>query len=483
MSWQFLSQFPSNSYSNRCYPLFVLHGPFARDGNKVIYCTEFVSYVRSFVPSYQNGIFEYDINNDIHKIIKSWDNISYYPTRFTSIYNPTNDTIIVVGGNDAKIDYQKMDNSFRSIFMYNMKNGSTKIINFPKVGENPRLLLTNNDQFLHIIGGSSNNDHIICDLSSNQTKCIHKFDVRQRTGHGLIFNKRTNYIYLFGGVSNHGYMDDFFVGNFNRVENICKWQKIKKRTMLMKLYNFGYLLYDHRIIITFGGSTRSHGTKANYNNGDVDSIFYIDLFGDNCWKESKLKCPKKGACNAVIINKTVHIMPFWGRYADHVCIDISSILPKKLLKESFDSNDNNDMKYNEYGDKIKCSFCNESILPDDEIICAKCGEIGGCKQCYDSKGKDGFICVNCFHFICCKCWSGSSCGHCQQQKMDMIINNKKLKCVECNQFKEAVKTLKTEKNNLQKLIDELLANQSKIQNENKSLKNKMNALQKKSIEQ
>ena len=106
----------------------------------------------------KSGIFEYDIKNDTHKIIKLWKTMNVYPGGYVTIYNKTEDKMIFVGGGDAQSNYKLYD----YIMIYNMKNN--KIINIDiktVIGPNSVLALTNNDNYLHIIGGGQNYLHII----------------------------------------------------------------------------------------------------------------------------------------------------------------------------------------------------------------------------------------------------------------------------------------------------------------------------------
>ena len=113
---------------------------------------------------------------------------------------------------------------------------------------------------------------------------------------------------------------------FLGIYNDSHWELDERRVMKKRLCGFGWVLYDDRIIITFGGWT----CDGSFN---CENIYYLDLENDNdSWKESKLKCPKPGACNALIRdNKTVHIMPYFS-FKDHYCIDIAELLPTDLIR-------------------------------------------------------------------------------------------------------------------------------------------------------
>ena len=76
--------------------------------------------------------------------------------------------------------------------------------------------------------------------------------------------------------------------------------------------SFGSILYDDRIIITFGGICGI--------SGKMDNIYYLNLYDNNGWKESKIKCLKSGACHALLLNNNiVHIFPYYD-YKDYFSI-------------------------------------------------------------------------------------------------------------------------------------------------------------------
>ena len=143
-----------------------------------------------------------------------------------------------------------------------MKSGVLKQIDFKsQIGTSPKVIFTKNEDNLHIVGGNQNNVHIMYNLSTNVTKNIVTFN-EKRWNHGLLYNKITNTMYMFGGhvYETKEHMNDFLTLNLNKKSNY-KWMKNTKKSMLRKMGSFGYVLYDNRIIITFGlgiGSGKSN---------------------------------------------------------------------------------------------------------------------------------------------------------------------------------------------------------------------------------
>ena len=87
-------------------------------------------------------------------------------------------------------------------------------------------------------------------------------------------------------------------------------------------------MYNERVIITFGGEKLSESDHV-----EIDNIYYIDIVSDDGWIECELKVPKKGLCEAVLIDdEYVHIIPSYDYY-DHFIINIDDLLPNELLKK------------------------------------------------------------------------------------------------------------------------------------------------------
>eukprot|EP01084_Bolivina_argentea_P110436 197196_1 len=123
--------------------------------------------------------------------------------------------------------------------------------------------------------------------------------------HALLYQQKTNRLFMFGGYSFKTFdrFDDFWMMDLNDMDSTfkkCIWKKNKKRKMIKDLSRFGYILYDDRIIIIFGG-----GNDERH----WDEIYYLDLNDDNSsWKRSTVKCPKRGNYDAVLCgDNTVQI--------------------------------------------------------------------------------------------------------------------------------------------------------------------------------
>eukprot|EP01084_Bolivina_argentea_P288352 494889_1 len=174
---------------------------------------------------------------------------------------------------------------------------------------------------------------------------------------------------LFGGYSftNRTVFDDFWMLDLTNVENY-KWSNEKQLKLPMKMSLFGYILYNDRIIITFGGKTE--GRK------DINNIYYLNLL-TGLWNESKIKCAHAGSCHALLIDTIVHIIPR-SSYSEHYYIDICYILPyidgedikenellneNKILKENENKMKLNEIKLMERISKLE----NENNLLNDEV--------------------------------------------------------------------------------------------------------------------
>eukprot|EP01084_Bolivina_argentea_P142342 250083_1 len=349
MSWM-----PTVSY-NHSY--LIMGTPFVRDKNKMIYCTSYHYEERE-----KQGIFEYDTKTNTRKTVKLWQKMGYFPSAASFIYNATRDTIIFVGGYNSqnRISICGATIHYYSIMIYSMKYNTVKHIDInTKMGNSPLLELTNNDTCLHIITKTTDNQHIMYDLSTNKANNIHTFN--NTVFHGLIYTKITNQLIMFGALNqkDSAGVQDCYIFDLKNVNNVWKKENNSPIRLSMRLWGFGYVLYDNRIIITFGGATE------NYHS--IDRIYYIDLLRNDKWKESKLKCPGKGIepCSLIIDDGIIHIMKQrqMVHEKDHFYINISEILPSNLLKENNITNDNinydnDDIKYNEWKCE-NCTFINE----------------------------------------------------------------------------------------------------------------------------
>ena len=137
-----------------------------------------------------------------------------------------------------------------------------------------------------------------------------------------IFDKNSEFERFYPLVLNEVILRFLGVSN-----TLSLWQKNENCAMPISVYQFGYVLYKNRIILTFGG--------RNEDNEVIDNIFYIDLLHKSRgWKECKIKCPKASTYNAILMKEDefVHIVPFYVD-KDHFSIPINKLLPKKLIEQ------------------------------------------------------------------------------------------------------------------------------------------------------
>ena len=159
-----------------------------------------IIYTTTYNAIHENlsGIFQYDIYNNKHKIIKKWNQFDqeYYPGGYIIAYNEISDEIFFVGG--CNMNNNEKDTDILSI--YNMKTEKITHINFNRlIGGNSRAIFaSNNDPYtLHIVCGEKNKFHIMYNILTNKTKIIHSF-TQIICNHGLLYHKSTNKLILFG---------------------------------------------------------------------------------------------------------------------------------------------------------------------------------------------------------------------------------------------------------------------------------------------
>eukprot|EP01083_Nonionella_stella_P008898 25779_1 len=399
--WHPFGEFPTAS---------VQRLPFQRgeDENKILYTTRYEP-----ANAEKCGIFEYNLDTKENRAIQLWRDIDYYPRWDVSVYNETDDTIIFVGGANVRNHHHRYD----LLVIYDLKDDTVSKYKIPLiVGGNARICLSQNDRYLHIIGGTSNDKHIMYDLRSKQHKLEYMYSFHEEYPQiqscGFFYSSALHQLYVFGGrssaerlsfdtfwtfdLNNHlsalsmrdaswllinGWIVEQMYYNSNNYNvdypvelndivlhflgignTIHIWQKNERWRMPKAVYQFGYVMYKNRVIITFGGRDETNET--------IDDIFYLDLFNkSDGWKSSKLKCPKRSTYNAVLMeDDTVHIVPFYV-HKDHFSIPIKKLLPSKLLDQiSFDIHTHQDCSGNaaiEYKQIVKLRqryFLNKVII-------------------------------------------------------------------------------------------------------------------------
>ena len=132
--------------------------------------------------------------------------MGYYPRFHSIIYSKHRNTLYSVGGVNVKNNHTDYD----IIFSFNLSTQKSQTISLnTAIGSNTKLLLTENDNYIHIIGGLTENNnqqkkmHIELDLNTNKSRVIHDFTETNPnlSEHGVLFNKTTNKIYMFGGIN------------------------------------------------------------------------------------------------------------------------------------------------------------------------------------------------------------------------------------------------------------------------------------------
>ena len=137
---------------------------------------------------------------------------------------------------------------------------------------------------------------------------------------------------LFGGVFYNNatasiqYSSDFWT--FNLLNN--NWNKIPSKKLPKQMSGFGYLLYNDRILLLFGGKVADEKP--------ADNIYYLDILtAQSKWKEAKIKCPLKGGYHAILeqnaaqnVCDKVHLFSA-SPMKEHFVIDIDKLLPVSIM--------------------------------------------------------------------------------------------------------------------------------------------------------
>ena len=339
--------FPTNSVQLR---------PCKLSDNKIIYCTRYEQSNRT------TGIFEYDINSSKNKLIKSWKSMKHFPRWNSMIYSKIHNTFYSVGGNNVKQDH----NEYLIIMTFNLTtNKSTEIPVNIKIGRNSQLLLTDNDNVLHIIAGQASTKHIVFNLNTKQYDTIHDFaetnpEIQQV---GAIYNTKSQAIYMLGGCGKSGAFSDFWICDrkidqiemkkiihswtklvFNRADHIPseivnlmlsfngynQWYIKEAYRLPTTIHSFGAVLYDDRIVIIFGGFFQ----PDSYNFIRQSKVYYLDITDEKGWVESEFELRNASSHSALLMDEdTVHILPFYDSQ-QYLIVKGQDVLPESLLRNS-----------------------------------------------------------------------------------------------------------------------------------------------------
>eukprot|EP01084_Bolivina_argentea_P216339 367568_1 len=308
--------------------------------NKIIYCTRYEPE-----NELSTGIFQYNTLTNYHTTIALWKDIKYYPRWNTTIVSSKRNIFISAAG----VNVKNGNENYALLLIFNLKTKQHSKINIGmQLGKNPKLLFSNNDNHLHIIGGTESGKHMLFDLTNNQMSQIYDFNQMNPgiSSQMLLYSKTKNVIIMFGGLHHNGetLFDDFWTCEMHNY----KWTKKDQFKLPKRREAAGAVLYRDRVIIMFGGRTPKR---------ESESLYYLDLKGINGWNKSKITLPKGGRYNAILMkNDKIHVLPYYS-HEHHYEINVTDILPHLLLKDV-----NEETKLNDEYDEKKDVFDNEDIL-------------------------------------------------------------------------------------------------------------------------
>eukprot|EP01083_Nonionella_stella_P169934 577219_1 len=325
--WNALKKFATKDLA---HPVFAIAGT-----DKMLYCIDYsppltidqmrANYHNDRANRPDGGIFEYDIKSDTHKTIVLWKTTNFHPSCCHSIYNPSQNEMLFVGGHD----YYPQIHAHPFITIYNMTNNQLRK-NEIKIEvdqqctlRGARLALTNNDNFLHIVGGQNNGSDFIVNLLTKvvRTKPNNIYPFRSNhydygvVNHELIYHKAENQLIMVGGCAStrsrrnrdckrmdepdYNTYFDFWTFDLNDMMNNT-WKQHKKQKQV-KWQQFTAVLYDNRVVIAFGGrkwadyeDDMNEVGEANpvgihtYLGGKLDDIYYMDLYGNAEWNKANI---------------------------------------------------------------------------------------------------------------------------------------------------------------------------------------------------
>ena len=93
---------------------------------------------------------------------------------------------------------------YEMLMQYSLTDDTMSRVHFPSIiGGNARICLSDDDRYLHVIGGTSNYHHIMYDLRKEEMYYMHSFyhSYPQIQSCGLIHSPLANKLFMFGGRS------------------------------------------------------------------------------------------------------------------------------------------------------------------------------------------------------------------------------------------------------------------------------------------
>eukprot|EP01084_Bolivina_argentea_P271857 462681_1 len=293
--------------------------------------------------SNSDKLIKYELTeNKYININNTSDNVSLSSS--TLSFDSRNKTICAVDAHNGSchelhIDEQKNEYKHNLIAIDNGDNKN----NMQQIGLNATscYISDSNKYELHIIGGEHSNKYFKYNHLNNTFSILHKLQNNHNlSNHGMVYLLYSHQILIFGGLtSNNGYNyhDHIFCYDCTH----CELTKLNNIRMPLKIAQFGYIVYNDRFIIIFGGKI---------NSGYLNSIYIFDTNKFDNWMLSEIKCPIKSAFYAIITkNDSIHLFERDSDAHKHWVLHIDQL---KI------STNENDMDNVEEKEEVKHDLCN-----------------------------------------------------------------------------------------------------------------------------
>eukprot|EP01084_Bolivina_argentea_P257307 433472_1 len=191
---------------------------------------------------------------------------------------------------DSSSDTIYIYDAYGQLFVISTKTKQTIIIpNIIKINY-PRVIYTEHNSTLHLIGGADNNIHYIFDSKTNNFIEHHSFTEYESglAGFGIFYIKQKVSLLLLGGIKweQSEFSNDIHMYNCNKNQ----WNKLTNLNVPSAMSRFGYAITrDEEYIFLCGGFEDFD---------DVDYIYIIktNIMDKKCQFEigaSEIKCPKE----------------------------------------------------------------------------------------------------------------------------------------------------------------------------------------------
>eukprot|EP01084_Bolivina_argentea_P231924 391012_1 len=262
------------------------------------------------MPTRTQKYIKYDVESDKFLDAQKYPESTHKLFAHSSTTDTAHRYIYILDGKNQLfmiLDAKKVDNPWR---VY--KDFSVKCSLFPSVCYVPQPF----DEF-HVISAGK---HLVWNQSKKDFVQI--FNIGQKLQHSaFIYVASKRQLILMGGIiraSTHStYVDSIYVAKYSNIDEQWKWNHLKQMKLPHKMAKFGYVLYQDRYIILFGGEIAE---KTFLNTIYILDVYNYAISSIYEWIPVDQICPEKNIYFAVQNKNKIHLFQRGGY--NHWVIDM-----------------------------------------------------------------------------------------------------------------------------------------------------------------